>query len=264
VTDPCPSQEEDEKEKDEILSSSSSSILSCPFSKSFPRYRIDLTIEKRARNNNNKQSSKGGDGILSMLMGGGGGGFLKSMQIQQLERQLRTLANHNRSNSSQWSIKSNIDGIDALAFFWEQATILMGMKATVHEENDILWIGLPDTSKVLVQNFVEIVEWMTTQCPSNNVNEDDNLDRSFLRASLVEKEGLDIPILCLERIGKSLSSSHSSSLDGKEKPTANMADVVNQRTRKWVKRILGTYDITINTDSDPLLLYSSSNSNKLR
>ena len=86
-------------------------------------------------------------------------------------------------------------------------------------------IALPGATLQLVQNWVEIVEWMRDG------------DDSLLRATLLvdESSGLSVPSVRIELLG-----TLEDDLDGDLEPIANTdsEDVLNDRTRAWVKRIL--------------------------
>jgi len=259
------------------LTSSSSSpppISSCPFSKTFPRYRIDLTTPKR---NRKKQQSK--DGVWSLIpkielpsLELPSVPWKEAMQKDQLAKIVRRRkANDNDDNDMELILKPGLDGISAFSCLWEESARLMELFHDEHEHGhehqlksssspSLVVLGLPDASSSVVQNFCEIMEWMMVS-EINCVTSEFTLGVEFLR-----DEKLDIPAVRLERRSRKQSLSEVSQPFGVDGEGGGNADVgadadynrggtektkvVNERTRMWVKRILVEQGICPFTRSD--------------
>eukprot|EP00531_Pseudo-nitzschia_arenysensis_P002161 CAMPEP_0116121310 /NCGR_PEP_ID=MMETSP0329-20121206/3628_1 /TAXON_ID=697910 /ORGANISM="Pseudo-nitzschia arenysensis, Strain B593" /LENGTH=547 /DNA_ID=CAMNT_0003615113 /DNA_START=125 /DNA_END=1765 /DNA_ORIENTATION=+ len=244
----------------------SSPSASCPFSKTFPRYRIDLTSSRKNRKNN-KQKEEGGWSLLPIpsielpSLEFPSPPWKEGMQRDQVQRAVRQQQKRKTgidSGDMDVVIKTGIDGIEAFTFLWEESARLMGISRD--EENSspssVVVLGLPDASKPLVQNFCEIVEWMrTTMTPdsdgtTNNSNISVVYDGFVLKADFIqEEENLEIPTVRLERIS-SPSGPSSSQATAEIDPSASAENIINERTRMWVKRILVELGICPFTKSD--------------
>jgi hypothetical protein len=209
----------------------------CPFTKTYPRYRIDLTTTRRKKHEKSES-------ILSKISSP----FRKIQkafqqnQLKQLSLQQDQGSQHHTND--RFLIQQEIDGIEALAFLWDQAATLVST-VNNNNKNDTVIIVLPDTSPMLVRNFVEIVEWMTMSLPDQNIHHND----AHLKASLVDTKNLNVPavkLACITPPGRQ-------QIVEREKEEINVADekrIVNVRTRKWVKRILVEQGICPFTKSD--------------
>ncbi len=246
-------------------SQDSSSLSSCPFSKTFPRYRIDLMSSGKNRKNN-QQKEEGG--VWSLLP-------IPSIELPSLElpsppwkeavqrdqvkravqqRQKRTTGID--SCDLEILIKSDIDGVEAFTFLWEESARLMGIRGQEESStSSVVILGLPDASKPLVQNFCEIVEWMRTTMTSDSDETTKNAAISavyngfVLKAEFIKEEKLDIPTIRLERISSPVGS--STGHEHKEIDASPSAEnIINKRTRKWVQRILVELGICPFTKSD--------------
>jgi Protein of unknown function (DUF1415) len=162
------------------------------------------------------------------------------LQNNQLEQMLRKDFDDSKTRLV---FQPDVDDIAALALLWEQAAKLAGMRTSTTKDvvSNAVVLALPDASPMLLSNFVEIVEWMATTPP--NSNHDIINQTPLLKATLIEKKDLDVPIVRLERIDQE-------TLNGATTLDLNDADVVNERTRKWVKRILVEQGICPFTKSD--------------
>ncbi len=265
---------ESEPSRSELESSSgvgndgevSSSISSCPFSKTFPRYRIDLTSSRK----NRKQKQQKEEGVWSLLP-------IPSMELpsielpsppweeatqrNQVERAIRKREKRKTGTDSgdiKIVVRPGIDGVEAFAFLWEESARLMGIRGSGKPESSSKVIfGLPDTSKSVVQNFAEVVEWMgtTMTTESDQVSSNNSISAVYngciLKAELIKEEKLDIPTICLERVY--LPSSTYIRDAGEvinDSPSASAENIINERTRMWVKRILVEQGICPFTKSD--------------
>lgn len=134
-------------------------------------------------------------------------------------------------------VGTNKDGIAAFVLLWTEAAKLLD---TDHEQSVI--VSLPDSSRLLVQNFVEIMNWMKENLDLSNIGS------TMLQAELVDALGLEVPGV---RISRMATSSSSTNLSASKSITTNTSEeVINRRTRKWVKRMLVEQGICPFTRSD--------------
>jgi hypothetical protein len=172
----------------------------CPFSKSFPRYKIVLTNVKEKT-----ESSWFASPFQT---------FSKTIAKSKLKQTLK------RDQALYWA--PNVDGVAAIALLWDRASKMIS--ETSGPDTEI--IGLPDTSRQLVRNWVEIVEWMG-----------DGND-CLMRATLISEEStnLAIPAVRIQRVGALVGDLE----DGFLEPIAtnDSIEVLKERTQAWVKRIL--------------------------
>lgn len=210
-------------------------LSSCPFSMKFPRYRINLTrsntgSNNRKRNNNSKNDASKQKFFCLPSLPWQSPGF----QRNRLEKLLRP--------GEALRIRQDVDGIEALACLWEEAAmILEDSDGDNKESSSSVLVALPRASfsVVLVQNFVEIVDWMTT-------NFDDTRYSGGIRAELVQEGGLDLPVVRLER---TRLKSKRIRRDSTRSDTTD-EDAINNRTRHWVRRVLVDLGICPFTRSD--------------
>lgn len=182
---------------EEVASGSSSQ---CPFSKAFPRYRINLSRMK--------EETK--DSWTSSIFQS----FSKGVQRSKLES---TLAN---GEEVHWA--PEMEGVSAISLLWDRSSQMIS-NAQVGTSKVI---GLPDATLQLVQNWVEIVEWMGDG------------DDSLLRATLLTNEslGVSVPAVRIELLGTLEEDLDDDLLE--PIATTDSVDVLNDRTKAWVKRIL--------------------------
>ena len=244
----------------------SSSIASCPFSKTFPRYRIDLTSSGK----NRKQKQQKEEGVWSLLpiptielpsVEFPSPPWEEAMQRNQVERAVRKRQKRKTGTDSgdlDIVVRPGIDEVEAFAFLWEESARLMGIRGSqTPKASSKVILGLPDTSKSVVQNFVEIVEWMgtTMTTESDQVSSNNSISAVFngciLTAELIKEENLDIPTVCLECVTLPSSSSKSNADNEiNDSSLASAEKIINERTRMWVKRILVEQGICPFTKSD--------------
>ena len=214
-----------------------SSLASCPFSKTFPRYRIDLTMSRKDRKNKQKE------GIWSLIpsvempsLELPSPPWKEAMQRDQLERAVRNRDKRRTGNSNvdmEILIQPSIDGISAFAFLWEQAARLIGLREGSFSSSVVV-IGLPDASKPVVQNFCEILEWMMTEMIDNETENNTNFVRDgfVLDVDFIKEENLEIPALRLELITTPMNSYNDD--QNKISTESNAFEkVINERTRLW-------------------------------
>lgn len=200
---------------------------SCPVSKTFPRYRIDMTTQRR---NANKERNRKPLVDISWLTAP----WTRPMQSRLLEQRL--------GKEDGLSVGTGKDGIAAISFLWDQATTLLDTDRA--PSAGALVIALPDSSRPLVQNFVEIMNWM-------NANVDvGTIGPNLLKAELIEVPGLEVPAVRMSRMVESPPSLDISGRKNTATTTTPSEDIVNQRTRKWVKRVLVEQGICPFTRSD--------------
>jgi len=212
---------------------SSSTTPSCPFSKTFPRYRIDLISSRKNRNNKNKKQKEGLWQLIPDVpsfklpsLELPSPPWKEAMQRDKVERALRKRQKRTTGSTSgngdglEIAIQPDIDGVKAFAFLWEESARLMGLRegyvsSSSSSSSSAVILGLPDASQTVVQNFCEIVEWMGSNLEtetSNKTNNNNNYyfagagvgERFFLAAEFIKEENLDIPAVRLERISRPL------------------------------------------------------------
>ena len=214
------------QENDNVSAPTSTSKLSsqCPFSKSFPRYRIDLTRFKKR-----KEQSWFASSFKNIS---------RSLQRSKLEQHVLL-----RNEFLLWEPK--LDGIAATSFLWENAAQLLlydNDQDNSYNASQVIVIALPDASKQLVQNWIEIIDWMGMNAIPHKME-------PALTASLIldpgkasssgSKDDDDwVPSVRIQRISKfstAMSLPLSTNISSTTKP--NSLDVI-LRTQAWVKRIL--------------------------
>jgi hypothetical protein len=194
---------------------------SCPFSKTFPRYRVEITQRRKAnRSENNKPLVD-----ISWLTAPWRESTQSGILLEIVGKEKRMIVGKNK------------DGIGAFAFLWTQSAQLLDKG---HEQYIVVY--LPDSSRILVQNFVEIINWMKENLDLSDIGS------TLLEAELVDAPGLVVPAVRIWRMPTSSSSTHLSA--HKNSTTSTNEDVVNRRTRKWVKRMLVEQGICPFTRSD--------------
>ncbi len=193
---------------------------SCPFSKVFPRYRIDITTQRRrvGRVENTKPLID-----ISWLAAP----WRQSVQGDILGRIL--------GNEENLIVGTNKAGTVAFTFLWAQAAKLLDVG-----REQTLVVSLPDSSRLLVQNFVEIMNWMEVNLDFSNIGS------TVVHAELVDAPGLHVP--CVRMSATPYSSTPFSA--NKSTTTNTSVEVINLRTRKWVKRMLVEQGICPFTRSD--------------
>mmetsp|Transcript_4745 Transcript_4745/g.5083 ORF Transcript_4745/g.5083 Transcript_4745/m.5083 type:complete len:565 (+) Transcript_4745:133-1827(+) len=229
--------------------------MSCPFSQNFPRYRLDLTMTAKRKNRKKQQQKDIWNLLPSLELPTLSIPWKRSVQLYLLERKCK-------DDNLTLIVKPDIDGVTAFAFLWNEAARLMRILEHDHhhENNDsfsvVSVVVLPDSSMELVLNFCEIVNWMTATL----------MTELILDAKLLQDGGLEIPSVHLEmrsrpqqrqqqnEVHNSITNDFrsndifpSSSIDddGREREK-----IINERTRRWVKRVLVEQGICPFTRSD--------------
>ena len=202
--------------------SKSDGLDQCPFSKSFGRYHVSLSSSSKL-----KRNEAGGFQLFPFQKS-----FSESVARTKLEKRLLS------GEKLIWM--KNLDGVAAFSFLWEQASPL------IHDNDGpssaallSKIVALPDAAPSLVQNWVEIVEWMNNQpelVPSGAA--------SILVSLLTEAD--NVPAVRIQLVG-----SRSSAIDSANEPSITVtSDQVVSGTRSWVKRILVDQGICPFTKSD--------------
>ena len=277
---------------EEPPSSSTASSSSCPFSKTFPRYRIDLISSRKNRNKNNKKQKEGLWQLIPDVpsfelpsLELPSPPWKEAMQRDKVERALQKRQKRTTGSAGtngdglEIVIQPDIDGVKAFAFLWEESARLMGLRegyvsSSTSTSSSVVILGLPDASQTVVQNFCEIVEWMETNLETENSDSKSESnyfasagvgERFVLSAEFIKEENLDIPAVRLERIswppppGPPSDSDKGDTTNGhnnnnesiiKSSPLAAAENIINERTRLWVKRILVEQGICPFTRSD--------------
>lgn len=190
--------------------SSSTGTSQCPFVKFFPRYRIDLT----SRKSRNKETTSWFS-LPSLPLKG----MSQSLEKARIERQVQP--------GGEFVWIPNVDGISALAQLWSHTDRLL--QSTTESQASSVVLSLPDASPPLVQNWVEIVEWMMSRYPFA----DDTsiiLEATLLKTPEKDDSTQRNTVQIRKRVGDD-SSSRSTIGDFE-------VEAINRRTQAWVKRIL--------------------------
>jgi len=235
--------------------------VSCPFSQNFPRYRIDLTMTAKRKNRKKQQQNTIWNLLPSLELPTLSIPWKRSIQLYQLERKYK-------DDDLILIVKPDIDGVTAFAFLWKEAARLMRILQHDHhhENNDnaqypfsvVSVVVLPDSSMELVLNFCEIVNWMTATI----------MTEFILDAKLLQEDGFEIPYVRLEMRSRPQQQQQqneirnnitydfrsneivpSSSIDDDERERER-EQIINERTRRWVKRVLVEQGICPFTRSD--------------
>jgi hypothetical protein len=236
-----------------------SSSSSCPFSKTFPKFRIDLTTTTKNNKNRKKQQQRRQQqqwDFLPPIVVSNAVAVIEAANALELptlyipwkrSRQLNQLERKYVDDDLMFIVKPDIDGITAFAFLWKAAARLMGLLNNNNEGDDSASsydaiVVLPDSSMELVQNFCEIVNWMTTTM----------MTEVILLAQLVKEEGVEeIPTVRLEmRLRPQPQRRNEIVSNNIINDDDNEQIIINERTRQWVKRVLVEQGICPFTQSD--------------
>jgi hypothetical protein len=202
------------------------SIHKCPVAKAFPRYRLDLSSFKKK-----KQES----GFLSFQLP-----FQKeisqSMALGKVKQQLLT------TQAEELIWQPGLDGLAGFSFLWNRASNLLHNESIVHLSEVV---ALPDASPGLVQNWIEIVEWMNNEPAFEPAVTNTNTTKTSIQVNLLLEEH-SIPAVRIQRIG----TVPVTSTPQPQVETTTRAKQIQERTRAWVKRILVEQGICPFTKSD--------------
>jgi hypothetical protein len=190
----------------------------------FRRHKIDLTIERR-----NKQP-KDDNSMFSLLEKLLPKPVDDSRQTKKWQQRLFT--KNDQATKTPLLVRSNVNGVAAMSWLWERTAALC--KENRHDQ---VILVLPDASKLLVQNFVEILQWMADKDAKSDCQ---------IRPSTMDAT---VPAIRLVRSG-SLSS--SSTIQGLDRTASSTDTTVNTRTKHWVRRILVEQGICPFTKSDKM------------
>lgn len=204
----------------------------CPFSKSFPRYRIDLTRFSRKDESDSTGWFSNTVKVLSPFES-----VSRAIQKSKLERECSV------DEDLYWA--EDVDGVAAMSILWDRTSHIIEHSTSTYTYTSEI-VALPDTSKQLVQNFVEIMDWM-------NENYDKGQVVSLPQVSILTESLTDISVPAI-RI-----QYHHPTKDANEKHTLSSSsssikernvDILTDRTMAWVKRILVQQGICPFTKSD--------------
>lgn len=146
---------------------------SCPFSKSFPRYRIDFTPVRRKENESSFS--------LPFLSG-----MASAMEKSKFRQQYKNAI---------WLEKK--DGVEAFASLWRAVADL-----TTCESTKSILLSLPDCNKRLLQRFVDILDWL---------NQEPSVETPVRVDAIILDEST--PAIQLTRIGKASRLVNENSVD---------------------------------------------------
>jgi hypothetical protein len=155
-------------------------------------------------------------------------GISQALQKSKLQKKLRP------DETLVWEPER--DGISAFSLLWDQAAKLLVSSEDNGPSSDdysqgstTIIIALPDASRTLVQNWVEIISWMGTL--------DEKIGPVLLTAELLDADSEDsTPAVRIQlRAGARLTPLSPSPITTNSN---NNVDLMIERTRAWVKRIL--------------------------
>lgn len=184
------------------------SIEQCPFFKFFPRYRIHLTTTKRSTTKKSTWLP-----LPFQQLG-------KLRQKVSIEQQLQP------GEDFRWIPET--DGVSALKQLWRHADSLFQSSDT-----SSIVIGLPDASPSLIQNWIEIFEWMIANYPFPSNHSTVSMTTTKVITGSFDKKDAST----------TLRIQRNSDLVTARNPNPNIPnymeqDAVIRRTQAWVKRIL--------------------------
>lgn len=189
-------------------SSSNGSIRlrNCPFSRTFPRYRVDLT-------RSGPQDGKRGFSWF-------GGVFQRSSLRNRLVAQFT-------SDELQWA--EGQGGVEAFATLWKAAARLVSTTTTTNagDETEAVVVALPDCDKRILVNWKELMDWI----------QDTMLDQGRIETMLLEDNQV---VRMIRSSNVACRSVTSTSLDNVPATSSSLVSdtIIEARTKAWVKRLL--------------------------
>jgi hypothetical protein len=199
------------------VNNASDDIRQCPFSKPFPKFRLDMSRVKEK-----PESWIASASPFKNLS--------KNMGRSKLEQQLR------KGEELVWI--PQVEGVAAFSLLWSRASQLLdGSSSSTTSEI----VALPDASRQLVQNWSEIVDFMN----QNVVVEPSSSRGGSIQVSVLladDPDSSSVPAIRIERTGDEPCLGPPSSVID--------ATTIQERTRSWVQRILVEQGICPFTKSD--------------
>lgn len=217
----------------------------CPYSMTFPRYRIPISGGKDKKNNNN---------ILSGLFLG----MIMATQKSELERKYsnqnqKVLWYDPKTKVSSDEIKNNDEriikgkiGIHASAFVWRalsnvlQEVIIQSSSASSAgssskgEYKNSVVIGLPNSSLVGLKQIADIINWMSEE---ENYYSPPSFESKIIVRATVDEESSTPTIVLSAAIEDHEKESMNVTNNGIKTGNLN-EEIVTKRTKAWVKRVL--------------------------
>ena len=180
---------------------------SCPFSKAFPRYRIDLTTPAREKTSQNE--------LFSKLRG-----FLPA-----------SIAKPKVPPGARLKWKPNEDGVTVLATLWRTAADLLSSDTT-RSSNGVVVVAFPDAQPRVVQQWTDIYTWWSEQSDGSYQNA---LDNNFSRQIQLQfKDDQGVP--SVQMMHQESDVDVKSGLSSSSSPWNH--EVITKHTQAWVHRIL--------------------------
>uniref|UniRef100_A0A7S2PP62 Uncharacterized protein n=1 Tax=Leptocylindrus danicus TaxID=163516 RepID=A0A7S2PP62_9STRA len=238
------------KEKQGSLSSTTTinSNNTCPFSRTFPRFRIDLSNDRNEKKNASMMMMK-----KINVFGGG----LDKMRVENayknkpgLQESLSAMSEIPVGSSS---ISEFLSPIKATALFWKYVADLEQQQTQQSDDNpQELVLALPGVRSIVARRLIEILEWYN----ANNA-EFSSTTTPFangkVTATLDDGISSTLPVITLTCARASGSSAIASTGALKSKATAigiqktdedddddddDNSVAIENRTKAWVKRVL--------------------------
>ncbi len=221
---------------------------SCPYSMTFPMYRIPISGGKDKKSNNNSNG-----GIFSGLFSG----IVSSAKKSEFERKYESnIINDNKSASTSllWydaketissdehkhddeRVKQGKMGVHVSAFVWRSLSNIVNDTVQQQLASKTIIIGIENTSMIGLKQLADIINWMKDadvkkyyQRGDGNsniailarVDEESPIPTIILEAKLEKNYNINVaPISITSEIGQNLNE-----------------ETVTESTKKWVKRIL--------------------------
>ena len=233
-------------------SSSSSTSSSCPYSMTFPMYRIPISGGREKKKQFNNPFLLGG-GFLS--------GIRSNAQKLEFERNYRQQSDStsttttsttttllwydameklsNNDNKDEERIKQGKMGIHVSAFVWRALSDLIydhNNKSTLATSpfKKILIIGIANTSLIGLKQLADIINWMSKGDYSNE-SQSNNNNNIMIHAKVDEETS--VPTIILE-VTYDVDDNNADKVNETKEYSKGEEQAVIERTKLWVDRVL--------------------------
>jgi hypothetical protein len=192
-------------------------LSSCPFAMAFPRYRIDLSSGKKKRNAVD--------------------GFLGSTRLQ-----IDKLWIKKRFSNIRWiePSTSSFPGIHASAAFWRAIS-----NASRNSGEAACVLCLPGVPQLTARRLVDIYDWWLDRIADGTIS-----GAPSIGVQLAEDGPDRVPILILSPLSQRQEENAIATACTEKSSTVEDSNIVEQRMKSWVRRILVDLGICPFTKSD--------------
>eukprot|EP00978_Attheya_sp_CCMP212_P028518 scaffold98645_cov47-Attheya_sp.AAC.1 len=192
---------------------------SCPFAMAFPRYRIDLSSGKKKSNSVD--------------------GFFGSTRLQMDKLWVQ---NRYRSQNIRWiePSTSSFPGIDASAAFWREIS-----NANRNPGEAACVLCLPGVPQLTARRLVDIYDWWLDRIADGTVT-----GAPSIGVQLAEDGPDRVPALILSPLPSRQEQNTIVTACSEKSSTVDDSNIVEQRMKSWVRRILVDLGICPFTKSD--------------